>query len=70
MALPQRAAAHEDLVSYEPETNAPERERRRKDDHLLCERDPLSAARGVVLSVILGGLLWGLIIWGISLLFG
>ena len=70
MALPQRSVAHEDLVSYEPETNAPERDQQPELGHLLGERDPLSAARGVVLGVALGGLLWGLVIWGMSLLFG
>jgi hypothetical protein len=63
MGLLNRSATQEELLSHETQSEAPADSEWVKTAHLDDDSDPLSAARGVVWGVLLGGIIWVVILW-------
>ena len=63
MGLVKRSAAQDDALSYEWESDAPADGKDSAIDELLDDGDPISAARGTIVGVIVGGVIWAVIFW-------
>lgn len=63
MGLPQHSTMSEDLCHFDIERTAPAESKRAEIDHSIEDGDPLSAARGIALAVVLGGFMWAAILW-------
>jgi hypothetical protein len=61
----KRLAAEEELFSSEWGRIAPAKDERYKATDLDDNGDPLSAARGVVLGMLLGSSMWAAILWSL-----
>jgi len=66
MGVTKPSPAEQDLLSYaSPTRDAPAKRDGPGMDELFDESDPLGAAKGTALGVIIGGLLWAVIFWAI-----
>lgn len=63
MGLPKHSTITEDLCHFDIEESAPAESKRAEADYPIEEKDPISAARGISLAVVLGGLMWAVILW-------
>jgi hypothetical protein len=62
MGLPKRSTAQDELFSYGWEIKASTKGERPGSDDLLDDSDPIGAARGMVLGVFFGAIIWGVIL--------
>ena len=65
MGLLERTPTQDELLSHETQSEAPAEGEWAKTAHLDDDSDPLSAARGVAVGVLLGGIIWGVILWAL-----
>ncbi len=65
MGLLKSLATRDELLSYERQGEAPVEGEWAKTAHLDDDSDPLSAARGAVLGVALGSIIWTVILWAL-----
>jgi hypothetical protein len=66
MGVTKSSPAEQDLLSYaSPKSQAPAKRDGPGMAELFDESDPIGAAKGTALGVILGGLLWAVIFWAI-----
>jgi hypothetical protein len=63
MGLVEQTPTHDGLLSHDTQSQAPAAGEWAKAAHLDDDRDPLRAARGVVMGVLLGGIIWAVILW-------
>ncbi len=66
MGLLERTPTQDELLSHETQSEAPAVGEWAKPAQLDDDSDPLSAARGVAVGVLLGGIIWGVILWALS----
>lgn len=65
MGLSERSVTRDELLSDEQASRTPAGGARSGFDDPLDDSDPLRAAKGTVLGVILSGTLWAVILWAI-----
>ncbi len=65
MSLVEQTPTQDELLSHEAQNEAPAEGEWAKTAHLDDDSDPLSAARGVVFGVLLGGIIWAVILWAL-----
>jgi len=63
MGLVERTSTQDELQSYERQSEAPAEGEWVNAAHPDDDSDPLGAARGVVVGVLLGGIIWAVILW-------
>ncbi len=63
MGLVERTPTQDELLSHEPQSEAPAEGEWARAAHPGDASDPLSAARGVVVGMLLGGIIWAVILW-------
>ena len=63
MGLVERTPTQDELLSHDTQSEAPAESEWAKTAHLDDDSDPLRAARGVVVGVLLGGIIWAMILW-------
>jgi hypothetical protein len=63
MGLPQHSTITDELRRFDIEGGAPAERKATEVDRAIHDGDPLSAARGIALAVVLGGLVWAVILW-------
>ena len=63
MGLVERTPTQDELLSRGTPGEAPAVDEWVKTAHLDDDSDPLSAARGVAVGVLLGGIIWAVILW-------
>ena len=66
MGLVERTPTQDELLSGGTPSEAPAVGEWAKPAQLDDDSDPLSAARGVAVGVLLGGIIWGVILWALS----
>jgi hypothetical protein len=66
MGLVERTPTQDELLSRGTPSEAPAEGEWVKTALLDDDSDPLSPARGVVVGVLLGGIIWGAILWALS----
>ncbi len=59
----ERTLTQDELLSHDTRSEAPAAGEWVKAAHPDDARDPLSAARGVVVGVLLGSIIWAVILW-------
>ncbi len=65
MGLLERTPTQDELLSHETQSEAPAVGKWAKAAQLDDDSDPLSAARGVAVGVLLGGIIWAAILWAL-----
>lgn len=65
MGLLKRPATHDDMLVYEGRRTAPDDGPTTKIVATDDGGDALSAARGTVLGVVLGALIWAVVLWAL-----
>ena len=63
MGLLNRLATRDELFPHETQSEMPVESEWAKTTHLDDNSDPLSAARGAVWGMFLGGIIWAVILW-------
>ncbi len=63
MGLVERTPTQDELLFHDTPSQAPAEGEWAKAAHLDDDSDPLRAARGVVVGVLLGGIIWAVILW-------
>ena len=63
MGLVERTPTQDELLAHETQSEAPAEGEWVKAALLDDDSDPLSPARGVVVGVLLGGIIWAAILW-------
>ncbi len=66
MGLVERTPTQDELLSRGTPSEAPAVGEWAKPAVLDDDSDPLSAARGVAVGVLLGGIIWAAILWALS----
>jgi len=66
MGLVERTPTQDELLVHETQSEAPAEGEWVKVALLDDDSDPLSPARGVAVGVLLGGIIWGAILWALS----
>ncbi len=67
MGLVERTPTQVELLSHETQSEMPVESEWAKTAHLDDASDPLSAARGAVWGVLLGGIIWAVVLWVVLL---
>jgi len=63
MSLVEQTPIQDELLSHEAQNIAPAESEWAKTAHPDNDGDPISAARGVVWGVLLGGVFWAIVLW-------
>ncbi|HEX9770391.1 MAG TPA: hypothetical protein VGA50_14555 [Kiloniellales bacterium] len=63
MGLLKRPVTQDELLIYEGRSKDPAEGQDTKIAGTGDDGDPLSAARGTVLAVVLGGIIWAVVLW-------
>ncbi len=63
MGLVERTPTQDELLSHDTQSETPAEGEWAKAAHLNDDSDPLSATRGAMWGVFLGGIVWAVILW-------